>query len=43
LTKKYIEKKVLFEDFGLKEDNINIIFYKYVGEMYDNSFLIISK
>lgn len=43
LTKKYIEKNNLFEDFGLEENKINIIYYKCEGELYNNSFFIISK
>lgn len=43
IAKKYIEKKELFENFGLEEDKINIIFYKNIGEIYDESFFIISK
>ena len=43
LAIKYIDTNENFENNGLKEDEINIIYYKYEGELYDKSFLIIHK
>lgn len=42
-TNKYIEDESIFNKIDLLQDNINIIYYKYDNELYNNCLFIVKK